>query len=105
MKSMSLFLLIARFTEISHKQIVIAGASGIISCSAEGTPIPQIEWRRQNNKPLDKGRFTQLSNGSLNINPVHPQDKGTYICTFTQSKGSRRVTIKDQTIKVFVISE
>jgi len=60
---------------------------------------------RQDNVLLDKGRFTQLSNGSLYINPVYPQDKGTYICTFRQSKGSKRVTTKEQTINVVVISE
>ena len=102
---MSLFLLIARFTEINPEQVVSAGASGIISCSAEGTPTPQIEWKRQDNVPLDKGRFKQLSNGSMNINPVHPEDKGAYICTFRQSKGSKRVTSKDRTINVFVISK
>ncbi|XP_020615335.1 fibroblast growth factor receptor 2-like [Orbicella faveolata] len=93
----------ARFTEVNLEQVISAGASGIISCSAEGTPTPQIEWKRQDNVLLDKGRFTQLSNGSLYINPVYPQDKGTYICTFRQSKGSKRVTTKEQTINVVVI--
>jgi hypothetical protein len=100
-----MFLLTARFTEVNPQQSIIADASGIISCSAEGTPTPQIEWKREDEIPLDKERFTQLSNGSLYVNPVHPQDKGTYICTFRQSKGSKRVTTKDQTINVFVISE
>ena len=100
-----MFLLTARFTEVNPQQSIIADASGIISCSAEGTPTPQIEWKRQDEIPLNKERFTQLSNGSLRINPVHRQDNGTYICTFRQSKGSKRVTTKDQTINVFVISE
>ena len=100
-----MFLLTARFTEVNPQQSIIADASGIISCSAEGTPTPQIEWKRQDEIPLNKERFTQLSNGSLRINPVHRQDNGTYICTLRQSKGSKRVTTKDQTINVFVISE
>ena len=95
----------ARFNEVNPEQSIIADASGIISCSAEGTPTPQIEWKREDEIPLDKERFTQLSNGSLYVNPVHPQDKGTYICTFKQSKGSERVTKDDQTINVSVISE
>lgn len=95
----------ARFTEKNPEQRIVAGNSGIISCSAEGTPAPQIEWKRQDETPLDKGRFTQLSNGSLCVNPVHPQDKGMYICTFRQNKGSERATEEEQTINVFVISE
>jgi len=95
----------ARFTDLRPEQNIIVATSGIISCSAEGTPTPQIEWRRQDEIPLDKGRFTQLSEGSLYINQVHPQDKGTYICIFRQTKGSRMVTRMEHTINVFVISE
>ena len=104
-KPLLLFLPTARFTEKNPEQSIIAHDSGIISCSAEGTPTPQIEWKREYEIPLDKGRFTQLFNGSLYINPVHPQDNGTYICTFRQSKGSKRVTTKEQAINVFVIRE
>ena len=104
-KPMLLILSTARFTGENSQQSIIAGASGIIGCSAEGTPTPTIEWKRQDGIPLDKGRFTQLSNGSLYVKPVHPQDNGTYICTFIQSKGKKRVTRKKQTISVCVISE
>ena len=100
-----MFLPTAQFTEVNHQQSMIADASGIISCSAEGTPHPQIEWKRQDKTPLDMARVTQLSNGSLHINPVHAQDKGIYICIFRQSKGSERVTEEKQFINVFVMSE
>jgi len=100
-----LFLPTARFTEVNPEQSIIAGASGIISCSVEGTPTPQIFWKKQGGTLLHKGRFTQLFNGSLIINPVLSRDNGTYTCTFKQSKGSERVTTKEQTINVFVISE
>jgi len=90
---------------LKTQQSIIADSSGIVSCSAEGTPTPQIDWRRQDETPLGTGRFTQLSNGSLYIKPVLPQDKGTYICTFRQTKGSKRVTTNKQTIDVVVISE
>ena len=95
----------ARFTEFNREQRIVADHSGIIICHAEGTPAPQIEWKRQDKTPLDKARVTQLSNGSLHINPVQPQDKGIYICIFRQSKGSERVTKEEQFINVFVISE
>jgi len=102
---MFLALPTARFTDPKPQQSVTADSSGIVSCSAEGAPTPQIDWRRQDGTPLEKGRFKQLSNGSLYINLVLPQDKGTYICTFRQTKGSKRVTTNEQTIDVFVISE
>lgn len=95
----------ARFTDSNPEQKIVAGNSGIISCRAEGTPAPQIEWKRQDKTPLDKARFTQLASGSLHINPVHAQDRGMYICIFRQSKGSERVTEEQQFINVFVISE
>ena len=102
---MLLILPTARFTDLKSQQSITSDSSGIISCSAEGTPTPEIKWSRQDKIPLDKKRFTQLPNGSLYINPVRPEDKGMYICTFRQSKGSRRVTRNDQTINVSVISE
>ena len=87
------------------QQSIIADASGIISCSAEGTPTPQIEWKRKDEAQLDKARFRQGLSGSLYVNPVHRQDQGTYICSFKQSKGSKRDTIKVKEINVLVISE
>jgi len=90
---------------LKNEQSIIADSSGIIRCSTEGTPAPQIEWKRQDDIPLNKGRFTQLSDGSLYINPVQPQDNGTYICTFRQTKGSERVTTREETINAIVISE
>ena len=99
----------ARFTEFNSQQQIIAASSGVISCSAEGTPTPQIEWKRQDEVQLDNARFIKLLNGSLYVNPVHRQDNGTYICTFTQSKGSEggmsRTTTGEQIIKVSLISE
>ena len=98
-----MFLPTARFIEVNHQQGIIADASGIINCSAEGAPTPQIKWKRQDE--LDKARFTKLLNGSLFVNPVHRQDKGTYICIFTQNKGSARTTTAEKTINVSIISE
>ena len=87
------------------QQNLIADTSGIISCSAEGNPTPQISWSRQDGKQLNKERFRQLSNGSLHISLVQSGDTGTYICTMKQNKGSDSLTSKKQTIKVSVLSE
>ncbi|XP_066015708.1 fibroblast growth factor receptor 4-like isoform X2 [Pocillopora verrucosa] len=95
----------ARFTENTRdQQSLIAHTSGIINCTAEGTPRPQITWRKQGEKlVLDGRRVTQIPSGSLYIHPVHPEDSGTYRCTMTQKKGSKRATIRDKSILVFVL--
>ncbi|XP_027035864.1 vascular endothelial growth factor receptor 3-like isoform X5 [Pocillopora damicornis] len=95
----------ARFTENTRdQQSLIAYTSGIINCSAEGTPLPQITWGKQGEKLVPNGRrFAQIPSGSLHIDLVHPEDGGTYRCTITQSKGSKRFTIKAKNISVSVI--
>ena len=78
---------------------------GIISCSANGKPNPQISWSKEGEKSLNQKRFTQVSDGSLHIKSVRPEDDGNYTCTMKQSKGAKRVTSKDKDIRVSVISE
>ena len=87
------------------QQTYIASKSGIISCSADGKPNPQISWSKEGGKSLDPKRFTQVSNGSLRIGFVKPEDDGTFTCTMKQTKGAKRVTSKDKDIRVSVISE
>ena len=87
------------------QQTFIAYESGIISCSADGKPNPQISWSKKGGKPLDPKRFTQVSDGSLLIDPVKPKDNGTFTCTMKQTKGAKRVTSKDKDILVRVIGE
>ena len=78
---------------------------GIISCSANGKPNPQISWSKEGGKSLNPERFTQVSDGSLHIDSVRPEDDGNYTCTMKQTKGVKRVTSKDKDIRVSVISE
>ncbi|CAH3155120.1 unnamed protein product [Pocillopora meandrina] len=94
----------ARFTEKTlDQQTVMAYTSGIISCSADGTPSPQISWSKKGRKSLDPKRFTQVSNDGLRIGFVKPEDDGTFTCTMKQTKGAKRVTSKDKDIRVRVI--
>ncbi|CAH3133335.1 unnamed protein product, partial [Pocillopora meandrina] len=95
----------ARFTENTRdQQSLIAYTSGIINCSAEGTPLPQITWRKQGETLVPNGRrFAQIPSGSLHIDLVHPEDGGTYTCIMAQNKGSERVTITAKNINVSVI--
>ena len=97
----------ARFTENTRdQQSLIAYTSGIINCSAEGTPLPQITWGKQGEKLVPNGRrFAQIPSGSLHIDLVHPEDGGTYTCIIAQNKGSKRVTMTAKNISVSVIGE
>ena len=83
----------------------MAYTSGIISCSADGTPSPHISWSKKGRNSLDPKRFTQVSNGNLRIGFVKPEDDGTFTCTMTQTIGAKKVTSKDKDIRVRVISE
>ena len=87
------------------QRTLTAYTSGIISCSADGTPSPQISWSKKGGKSLDPIRFTQVSDGSLRIGYVKPEDDGTFTCTMKQTKGPQRVTSRDKNIVVTVISE
>ena len=94
------------FTKVTKQQTLTSGSSGIIQCSAQGTPTPQFDnWRRQDGKPLPKERFRQLSYGRLRVYAVQPEDEGRYICTIKQNNGAERITTKSQVIDVNVIGE
>ncbi|PFX12729.1 Hemicentin-1 [Stylophora pistillata] len=93
----------AKFTDNTlDQQTLTAGTSGIISCGAQGEPSPQIYWRKKGGNSFDHRRFTQVSNGSLHISPVKPEDNGTFICTSKQTKGAKRVTSNDKDILVTI---
>lgn len=94
------------FTKVTEQQTLISGRSGIIQCSAQGTPAPQFDkWSREDGKPLLKERFRQLPNGNLSVNPVQPADEGKYRCSIKQNRGTERITTKYQIIDVYVLGK
>ena len=92
----------AEFRNKSHQQILISEKSGEIKCTGVGTPVPQFEWKRDGNKTINKGRFTEMPDGSLRVNPVLPGDEGLYICTMKQNK-QYSIGSDNQEINVSVI--
>ena len=97
------FSCLAEFKNKRPQQKLINGKPGEISCTAEGNPPPQVEWSKNENLLLEDDRFTQLSGGSLQIDRVRREDKGTYTCSMKQTKGSERITVYSQRINVSVI--
>ena len=87
----------------------------MINCSALGNPAPQFKWSRRDGRRLDwrfpqsangsRGRFIQLANGSLKVEPIRREDGGSYTCTIKQSRGSDSVSEKYQSITVKVIGK
>ena len=89
----------------TQEQTFISGGPGIIHCRALGNPAPQFKWSRKDGRILQGGRFIQLANGSLKVEPIQREDKGTYTCTIKQSRGSDSTSEKYQSIIVKVIGK
>ena len=81
------------------------GMPGIIHCSAVGNPSPQFTWKREDGRTLQNRRFIQLANGSLEVRSIQREDKGIFICTIKQSRGSESTSEKSQKITVTVIGK
>nr|XP_012807460.2 hemicentin-2 [Jaculus jaculus] len=68
----------------------VAGENASLPCPAQGTPKPQITWRRgPSSEPLS-GRpgVVVLEEGSLFLSSVSPTDSGEYECQATNEAGS-----------------
>ena len=96
---------LAKFVRETPQQAVISGRPGIIHCSALGNPAPQFKWSKQDGRSLQDGRFIQLANGSLKVQPIQREDNGTYICTIKQTRGLDSTSEKSQRIIVRVIGK
>ena len=101
--SITLFSSLAQFKRERPQQKLLYGKPGKISCTAEGNPPPQFQWSKNNTLVLEEDRFTQLSDGSLQIDKVWRQDKGVYECSMKQTKGFEEITVYVQRINVSVI--
>ena len=77
----------------------------MIHCSALGNPAPLFKWSRQDGRDLQDGRFIQLANGSLKVEPIRREDTGSYICIIKQSRGTDSISEKSQSIIVTVIGK
>ena len=98
------FISLAKFIHKTPEQIFLSGGAGIIHCSALGNPAPQFKWSKIDGS-LQNGRFIQLANGSLMVKSIRREDKGTYICTIKQFRGSESTSEKSQSIIVRVIGK
>ncbi|XP_044170699.1 neural cell adhesion molecule 1-like, partial [Acropora millepora] len=91
-----------KFVQESSEQTFISGRPGIIDCRALGNPVPNFYWSKEDGR-LENRRFIPLANGSLMVKSIQREDKGIYICTIHQARGSESTSEKNQKIKVMVI--
>ena len=89
----------------TQEQTFISGGPGMIYCSALGNPAPQFKWSRKDGRSLQGRRFSPLANGSLMVKSIQSEDKGIYICTIHQSRGSESTSEKSRSINVKVIGK
>ncbi|KAK2571226.1 Tyrosine kinase receptor Cad96Ca [Acropora cervicornis] len=92
----------AKFVRTTQEAFIYGGP-GIIHCSAVGNPAPQFNWTRKDGRKLQGRRFSPLANGSLMVKSIKKGDKGIYICTIHQSRGSESTSEKSKEIVVTVI--
>lgn len=66
---------------------VIMGSNVTLECAAQGFPIPNITWEKQNSH-LPRGRHMQIGGNLLLLNVIQ-EDEGTYICHAFNTIGKR----------------
>jgi len=60
--------------------------SATLECTAKGSPLPRIEWRRADNAVLPTGGIIYRGN-KLKIHSVKKEDRGTYFCVADNNVG------------------
>ena len=66
---------------------VLVGDSVDLACQVTGDPPPSVYWSRQNDRmPVE--RINVLTDKTMRIEQVRPQDEGTYVCEADNIVGS-----------------
>ncbi|CAH8874719.1 unnamed protein product [Trichobilharzia szidati] len=79
-------------TEIRERE----GATFTVHCSAEGHPMPTLEWFRETGGLFRLGTSVDISTGLLTITDAKKEDSGRYVCKATNkiSEDSKSVMIE-----------
>ena len=86
-------------------QTFISGGPGIVHCNALGNFASQFKWSRKNGRSFQDGRFIELTNVRLKVEPVRREDNSNYICIIKKSGGSESTSEKCQSNIVRVIGK
>ncbi len=83
----------------------LEGSSIVLSCQANGLPMPNITWKDKNGKqieidPQQQGRFSQKTLGDLLIRSVEAEeDEGQFVCTASNVYGQVSTVTRLQVIR------
>ncbi|XP_068726887.1 uncharacterized protein [Montipora capricornis] len=67
--------------------------TAILKCSANGNPLPKVEWSKLNSS-LPAGRYVIEPSGALILRNVRPGDEGVYSCRAENLLGSANASAK-----------
>ncbi|XP_068726157.1 immunoglobulin superfamily member 10-like [Montipora capricornis] len=67
--------------------------TAILKCSADGNPLPKVEWSKLNSS-LPDGRHVIEPSGALILREVRPGDEGVYRCRAENLLGSANASAK-----------
>ena len=88
------------FISIEKKVRTIEGSSAILSCQANGIPLPEIFWKKQDaNLTADGDKFNQSLLGDLTINDIKMSDQGTYKCIATNLYGTIETSVEMEVVR------
>ena len=60
------------------------GTMAVLTCEADGFPLPEFEWSRVDGEPLTE-RLTGFKSAMLVFSPLTFGDEGVYICTISSN--------------------
>lgn len=85
-----------RFTMTPEDVVYVSlGDPIILSCLAEGTPVPEILWYRDNDLVHTSPSLAVANDGTeLRISSIRQEDIGDYTCAAKNGQGSVRHTTK-----------
>jgi hypothetical protein len=90
-------------TSISESRTI--GGNISFECPASGVPMPSITWKKGSTPITTSGGRITISNSSLLINNIQPDDVGDYTCVAVNSVGSDDLTSSLSAVNgMFVIS-
>ena len=75
------------------------GRPALLSCQANGLPLPQIRWTKNGQTIVPNAKFNQLKIGDLQIKPLTLDDQGIYVCEAFNFYGKIQTEVTVEVIK------